>query len=139
MSAVHDCLFNIFVTTPHIGGRSSYPQPEDAPCRGDRDPQTRSLGEISVQNIHNSLLVPVDSMLITIQLLSFLYPFFSLCKHAVPFFFFTITVICILFSFCLPLLHFLRIFYSIYTLTVNRDKTVDTATRILAGKWKIPV
>jgi len=30
-SAVRDCLFNIFAATIH-------PQPEDAPCRGDRDP-----------------------------------------------------------------------------------------------------
>jgi len=37
LSAVHDCLFNLFAVTLHIGG-CSYPQPEDAPCRGDRDP-----------------------------------------------------------------------------------------------------
>ena len=32
-SAVRDCLFNLFAATLLIGGRSSYPQPEDAPCR----------------------------------------------------------------------------------------------------------
>jgi hypothetical protein len=42
----------------------------------------------------------------------------------------------ILFSFHL---HFPFIFYSFYILTVNQDKTVDIATRIRAGKWKIPV
>ena len=38
LSAVHDCLFNIFAATLHIGSRSFHPKPEDAPCRGDRDP-----------------------------------------------------------------------------------------------------
>ena len=33
LSAVRDCLFNIFAYTLHIGGRSA-----GAPCRGDRDP-----------------------------------------------------------------------------------------------------
>jgi hypothetical protein len=31
LSAVRDCLFNVFAATLH-------PQPENAPCRGDRDP-----------------------------------------------------------------------------------------------------
>jgi hypothetical protein len=31
LSAVRDCLFNIFAATLH-------PQPEDAPCRGDKGP-----------------------------------------------------------------------------------------------------
>jgi hypothetical protein len=31
LSAVRDCLFNIFAVTLH-------PQPEDAPCRGDKGP-----------------------------------------------------------------------------------------------------
>ena len=38
LSVVRDCLFNIFAPTLHLGGRSSHPQPEDAPCRDDRDP-----------------------------------------------------------------------------------------------------
>jgi hypothetical protein len=33
LSAVRDCLFNIFAATLH-------PQPEDSPYRGDRDPST---------------------------------------------------------------------------------------------------
>jgi hypothetical protein len=37
MSAVRDRLFNIFAATLRIGGRLLYPQPEDAPCRCDRD------------------------------------------------------------------------------------------------------
>ena len=37
LSAVRHCLFNIFAATLHIGSRSLHPQPEDAPCRGDRD------------------------------------------------------------------------------------------------------
>jgi len=31
LSALRDCLFNIFAATLH-------PQPEDVPCRDDRDP-----------------------------------------------------------------------------------------------------
>ena len=37
MSAVRDRLFNIFATTLHIWRPFLHPQPEDAPCRGDRD------------------------------------------------------------------------------------------------------
>ena len=36
-SAVRGCLFNIFAATLHIWGPVLHPQPEDAPCRGDRD------------------------------------------------------------------------------------------------------
>ena len=42
LSAAHDCLFNIFAAALHIGG-ISHPQPEDAPCRGDRDPRITVL------------------------------------------------------------------------------------------------
>jgi hypothetical protein len=35
LSAVRDC---IFAATLHIRGSFLHPQPEDAPCRGDRDP-----------------------------------------------------------------------------------------------------
>jgi hypothetical protein len=38
LSAVRYCLFDIFVATFHIGGPFLLPQPEDAPCLGDRDP-----------------------------------------------------------------------------------------------------
>ena len=38
MSAIRDCLFNIFAATLHICRPFLHPQPEDAPCRGDRDP-----------------------------------------------------------------------------------------------------
>jgi hypothetical protein len=37
MSAVRDCLFNTFAATLHIWRPFLHPQPEDAPCRGDRD------------------------------------------------------------------------------------------------------
>jgi hypothetical protein len=36
--AVRDCLFNIFAATLHIWKPFLHPQPEDAPCSGDRDP-----------------------------------------------------------------------------------------------------
>jgi hypothetical protein len=38
LSAVLDCLFNIFAATPIFAGRLLHPQPEDAPYRDDRDP-----------------------------------------------------------------------------------------------------
>jgi hypothetical protein len=37
LSAVRDCLFNIFPATLHIWRPFLHPQPEDAPCRGDTD------------------------------------------------------------------------------------------------------
>jgi hypothetical protein len=38
LSAVRDCLFNVFAATLHNWRSFLHPQPEDAPCRGDRDP-----------------------------------------------------------------------------------------------------
>ena len=38
MSAVRDCLFNIFAATLHIWRPFLYPQPDNAPCRGNRNP-----------------------------------------------------------------------------------------------------
>jgi hypothetical protein len=38
LSAVLDCLFNVFAATVHIRRPFLHPQPEDAPCHGDRDP-----------------------------------------------------------------------------------------------------
>jgi hypothetical protein len=35
---VRDCLFKIFAATLHICRPFLHPQPEDAPCHGDRDP-----------------------------------------------------------------------------------------------------
>jgi len=39
LSAVRDSSFNIFAATLH-------PQPEDAPCRGDRDPLTMATRQL---------------------------------------------------------------------------------------------
>jgi hypothetical protein len=39
LSAVRDCLFNVFAATLHIRRPFLHPQPENAPCRGNRDPQ----------------------------------------------------------------------------------------------------
>jgi hypothetical protein len=41
--AVRDCLFNVFAATLHIHRPVLHPQPEDAPCRGDRDRLTKAL------------------------------------------------------------------------------------------------
>jgi hypothetical protein len=38
LSAVRNCLFNIFTATLHIWRTSLHPQPEDAPYRGDKGP-----------------------------------------------------------------------------------------------------
>jgi hypothetical protein len=48
LSAVRDRLFNVFAATLHIRRPFLHPQPEDAPCRGDRDPESK-------KNIHYSL------------------------------------------------------------------------------------
>ena len=39
-SPVRDCLFNIFAAILHMWRPFLHPQPEDASCRGDRDPLT---------------------------------------------------------------------------------------------------
>jgi hypothetical protein len=38
LSAARNCLFNVFGATLHNWRPFLHPQPEDAPCRGDRDP-----------------------------------------------------------------------------------------------------
>jgi hypothetical protein len=38
LSAVRDCLFNVFAATLRTRRTSLHPQPEDAPCRGDKGP-----------------------------------------------------------------------------------------------------
>jgi hypothetical protein len=38
LSAVRDCLFNVFAATLHNWRPFLHPHPEDAPCRGERDP-----------------------------------------------------------------------------------------------------
>jgi len=37
MSAFRDCLFNVFADTLYIWSPLFHPQPEDAPCRCDRE------------------------------------------------------------------------------------------------------
>jgi hypothetical protein len=43
LSAIRDSLLNIFAATLHIWTPFHHPQPEDAPCRGDRHPHSWSL------------------------------------------------------------------------------------------------
>jgi hypothetical protein len=38
LSGVRDCLFTVFAATLHNWRPFLHPQPEDAPCRDDRDP-----------------------------------------------------------------------------------------------------
>jgi hypothetical protein len=40
------CLFNIFAANLHSWRPFLHPQPEDAPCCGDRDPPRMDLGEV---------------------------------------------------------------------------------------------
>jgi hypothetical protein len=44
LSAFRDCLFNVFAATLHNWRSFLHPQPEDAPCRGDRDPLNTVTG-----------------------------------------------------------------------------------------------
>jgi hypothetical protein len=43
LSAVCDCLFNIFTATLYIRRQFLYPQLEDEPCHGDRHPLITDL------------------------------------------------------------------------------------------------
>jgi hypothetical protein len=44
--SVRDCLFNIFAANLHSWRLFLHPQPEDAPCCGDRDNVRMDLGEV---------------------------------------------------------------------------------------------
>jgi hypothetical protein len=50
LSAVRDCLLNIFAATLHIIVRSSNRNLEDAPCHGDSDQLNTGRNELKVQN-----------------------------------------------------------------------------------------
>jgi hypothetical protein len=58
LSAVRDCLINVFAATLHIWRPFLHPQPEDALCRGDRDP-------LIMEGLHKSScnwLLPVGNI-----------------------------------------------------------------------------
>jgi hypothetical protein len=49
LSVFLDCLFNTFAATLRIWRTSLHPQPEDAPCHGDRGPyNVGSCAELSI-------------------------------------------------------------------------------------------
>jgi hypothetical protein len=48
LSAVRDCLFSVFAATIHNWRQFLHPEPEDAPCRCDRDTLNTSLSTISI-------------------------------------------------------------------------------------------
>jgi hypothetical protein len=54
LSAVRDC---IFVATLHIWRPFLYPQPEDAPCLGDRDPLIMGQRDLEVNCLRMRVLV----------------------------------------------------------------------------------
>jgi hypothetical protein len=51
LSAVCDCLFNVFAATLHIWRPFLHLQPKDAPCHGDRDPLIILQSEIVSKEI----------------------------------------------------------------------------------------
>ena len=56
LSAVRDCLFNILAASLHIWMPFLHPQPENAPCRSDRDPLITDRDPlITVTGTHLSL------------------------------------------------------------------------------------
>jgi hypothetical protein len=56
LSAVRDCLFNVFAATLHIRRPFLHPQPEDAPCHGDRDQLIIGFRHIMLFTVHIKLL-----------------------------------------------------------------------------------
>jgi hypothetical protein len=54
LSAVCHCLFNVFAATLHIHRSFLHPQPEDAPCRRDRD---QLIMEVSLSHPQKSVYV----------------------------------------------------------------------------------
>jgi hypothetical protein len=50
LSTVRDCLFSVFAATLHIRRPFRHPQPEDAPCRGDRGPLIMDAETCTWQN-----------------------------------------------------------------------------------------
>ena len=50
LSAVRDCLFNIFTATLHTWRPFLHPQPEHAPCCGDREPLIMDSNALSQNN-----------------------------------------------------------------------------------------
>jgi hypothetical protein len=91
--AVCDCLFNLFSATLHVGGCSSIcnlrtqhavvtgthlSQPEDAPCRGDRDPLIHEQWILTYSILMLfSLLAFISESSIYTRLVTLLYRFWN--------------------------------------------------------------
>jgi hypothetical protein len=56
LSAVRDCLFNVFTATLHNWRPFLHLQPENAPCRGDRGPVNTVYVQLTAQYV---VLVPL--------------------------------------------------------------------------------
>jgi hypothetical protein len=54
MSAVRDCLFNVFAATHHNWGPFLHQQPEDAPCHGARDPLNRKFTALQFDELQSA-------------------------------------------------------------------------------------
>ena len=56
LPALRYCLFTIFAAILHIWRPFLHPQPEDAPCRGDRDPFTTVRHTWGIKKYNSKLL-----------------------------------------------------------------------------------
>ena len=61
LSAVRDCLFNIFESYPPSWRPFLHPKPQDAPCRGDRDPLITYHLTGTVVNAVLNLRIPLNA------------------------------------------------------------------------------
>ena len=65
LSVVRDCLFNTFAATLHLWKQFLHPQPDDAPCRGDRDPLVTDIYIYTYihTHIHSSYICRTNTLL----------------------------------------------------------------------------
>jgi hypothetical protein len=65
LSFVHGCLFNIFAAALHRWRPFLHPQPEDAPCCGDRDPHTMGIALMMMMGIVVVVVVVIVVMAVS--------------------------------------------------------------------------
>jgi hypothetical protein len=56
LPTVRNCLFNVFAATLRNWRPFLHPQPEDAPCRGDRDPHNTGMLVIKIKKQTNNFV-----------------------------------------------------------------------------------
>jgi hypothetical protein len=75
LSAVRDCLFNVFAATLHNWGPFLHPQPEDAPCRGDRDLTCGIAMTIKLSAWFPFVLSRAECFIVQLKLLIYLFSY----------------------------------------------------------------